>query len=72
MDEDENKLKITCQHFNGFVICKGRSGELLYIDFLHAVIYTLGLYYEKLVPEIFYFQWPARTKIQRFYQNILK
>ena len=33
---------------------------------------TLGPYPEELVPENFYFKCPARTKIQRLYQNILK
>ena len=33
---------------------------------------TIGLYIKELVPENFYFQRPARTKIQRLYQNTLK
>ena len=64
-EEDYNQLKITYQHFNGFVTCYGRSGELLYITFLHSEMSTFGPYPEELVPEKLYFQWPARTKIQR-------
>ena len=46
--------------------------ELLYIDFLYSGISTLGIYPKGIVPEIFYFQWLARSKMQRMYQNILK
>ena len=48
------------------------SGELIYLTFLHYWTSTLVLYPENIVPETFYFQWPARTKIQRLHQNILK
>ena len=51
---------------------KRRSVKLLYITFLHSVLSNLVLYPEELDPEIFYFQWPVRTKIERMYQNILK
>ena len=43
MEEDDNKFKITCQQFNGFVTGLGRSGELLYTKFLYAGLSTLGL-----------------------------
>ena len=33
---------------------------------------TLGLYPEDLDPEIFYFQWPGRTKIKCIYKSLLK
>ena len=33
---------------------------------------TLGLYPEDLDLEIFYFQWPGRTKIQCIYKSLLK
>ena len=33
---------------------------------------TLGLYPEDNVTEIFYFQWPAKTKMQCMFQKILK
>ena len=72
MEEDDNKFKITCQCCNGFVTCKGRSGELIYITFLHYGLYSIGLYPEELDPENVYFQWPARTKIQQMYHDILK
>ena len=72
MKEDDNQFKITCQRCNVFLICKGRSGELLYITFLHAVLSTLGLYTEELHRGIFYFHWPARTKIQHMYHKFLK
>ena len=44
MVEYYNQFKITCQRFNGFVTCSGRSGELLYVTFLHAGMSTLVLY----------------------------
>ena len=72
MEEDYNQLKITCKIHIGFVTCSGRSGELIYITFLHYGMSTLGLYTEELVSENFYFQWPSRTKMQHLYQNILK
>ena len=71
MEEDYNLFKITCQCCNGFVTCKGSSVELICITFLHDRFYTLVLYPEYLDPEIFYFQWPSRTKVQRMYQNLL-
>ena len=45
---------------------------MIYITFLHAGLYTLGLYPEELGPEKYYFQWPVRTKIQCMYQKFLK
>ena len=72
MEEDDNIFKITCQCFNGFVTCKGGSGELLYINFLHAGLSTLVIYPEYLDNKNFYFQWPYRTKMQRIHMNLLK
>ena len=51
MEEDDNQFKITCQRCNAFVTCKGRNGELLYINFLCGVFSTLGLYPEYIDPE---------------------
>ena len=64
MEEDDNKLRITHQHCNGFVTCSGRSVELIYTTFIHAGMYTLGLYPDEIVSETFYFRWPSRTKIK--------
>ena len=72
MEEADNQLKITCQHCNGFVICKGRSTELVYITFLHSGLSIIGIYPDELVQESFYFQCNSRTKMQRMYQMILK
>ena len=66
MEEYCNQFKITCKHCNVFVTCSCKSGELLYITFLHAIMSTLRPYPEELVPETFSLQWPARTKMQRF------
>ena len=71
MEEYYNQLKITFQHYNGFVKYSGSIG-IIYITFLRAGISTPGLYYEELVPVNYHFQWPARTKIQRIYQSLLK
>ena len=72
MEEDDNQLKITCQLCNGVVTCSIRSGELLDITFLHSGTSTLGIYPEDIFAEIFYFQLPARTKMQRIYHNLFK
>ena len=69
MEKDDNKLKITCQRSNGFVTGKFRSGEMLYIKFIHAILSTVGLYPKELDPEDLYYQWPARTKTQCLYQK---
>ena len=71
-EEDDKPFKNTCQKCNGFSTCLDRSGELLYIIILHAGRSTFGLYPGELYPEIFYFQWPVRTKIQLIYQRVLK
>ena len=51
--EDDTIFKITCQHCNGFVTSKGMSVELLYINFLHDGLSTLGIYNEDVDPEIY-------------------
>ena len=71
-EEDDKPIEIACKHCNGFVRFSGRSGELLYINFIHADMYTIGLYPGELVPENFYFLWPSRTKMQRIYKRLLK
>ena len=72
MEEDSIQFKITCKRCNDFVTCSGMSGEIIYITFLHSGMSTLGLYHEELIPENFYFQWPARNKIQLIYKRVLK
>ena len=52
--------------------CKNRSGEIIYIKFLHDGLSSIGIYSEELDPENFYLQWPARTKIQHMYRKLLK
>ena len=51
MEEDDNQIKMTCQRCNSFGTCKVRSGELLYITFLCAGLYTIGLYPEEIYPK---------------------
>ena len=46
MVEDDNQLKMTFQRCNGFVTCKGRSEYIIYINFIHSGLSTLGLYPE--------------------------
>ena len=65
-------LKITCQHCNESVRYTDKSGELLYINFLHACMSTLGIYPEDIFTEIFFFQWPNRTKMHHIYKRSLK
>ena len=70
MEEDDNQLKITCKHCNGFVTCSGRSGELIYINFIHYSMSTIVLYPGEIVPENDYFQWTSRAKMQRIYKKL--
>ena len=71
--EDNDKIfKITFQHCNGFVRCSVKSGEQLYIHFIHDGMFNLGLYPGDIATENIYFQWPGRTKTQRIYQRLLK
>ena len=72
MDEDGNQFKITCKRCNDFETRSVRSGEMLYIIFLHYGIHTIWLHPGELVSEIFYFQGHVRTKMQRLYHKILK
>ena len=72
MEKDDNLLKNTCQPFKGFLTCKGRSGELPYINFLHTGLSTLGLYPEELNPENFYLKCPDITKMDHTHKNGLK
>ena len=72
MEKDDNISKMTCKWCNGFVICKCRGRELLYINFLRYGLSNLVLYPEELDTEKFHIQWPARTKMQRMYQDLLK
>ena len=62
MEEDDNQFKITCQSSNGFVTCSGSSGELLYIEFLHYGMCTIGIYPEDIVSEISTFSGFPETK----------
>ena len=50
MEEEHTLFKITCQRCNGFVICKGSSGEVLYITFICSGFSTIALYPEELDP----------------------
>ena len=72
MDYDDNYLTITYQRCNGCVTCSSRSGELLYINFIHAVMFNLVLCSERIVIESFYYWLRARNKIQIIYQKFLK
>ena len=50
-EEDNKPLKINCRLFDGFFTCSEKSGELLYITFIHDEMSTLGIYSEDIVPE---------------------
>ena len=71
-EENGNHFKITCQSCNDISDFWGSSVELLYIAFLHSEISTLGLYPKDIISEILCFQWPAKKKMQRLHQNLLK
>ena len=42
------------------------------MNFLHARMSTIGKYHEELVPESFYLQWHARTKMKNTHRILLK
>ena len=63
VEEDNNHFKITCKRCNGFVTCKVRNVDLIYITYPHYVVSTIVRYTEDLYP-YFYFQLPAKTKMQ--------
>ena len=44
MDDNDKQLKTTCQWSIVFVRCSVKSGEVIYINFLHLGMSTLGLY----------------------------
>ena len=46
VDYDNKPFIITCQSCNVFVICAGKIGEILYINFLNLVMSTFGIYPE--------------------------
>ena len=69
MEEEDSKLKLTCQHYNDFVKWYGKSVELIYITFIHAGIYTLGIYPEELVPDLFSFSGPPERKFNACIKN---
>ena len=54
-EENDNQLKITCQHYNCFVTCTVRSVEILYITCIHSRLPNIGLYPEEIDPENFFF-----------------
>ena len=72
VDYYDKTLKLTFKYCNKYVIYDVKSGELLYINFLHEFMSTLGLYPEGISPEIFFFQWPGNTRIHCIYQRVLK
>ena len=71
MEEDDNQLKITRQHCNMFVTCKDRSGELLYITFLHSGLSLLDYILRSLIHKCSTFS-GLLEKMQCMYQKILK
>ena len=61
VDDDDKPLKIHCSHCNRYIKISGRSGEILYVNFLHAGMTNIGLYPKYLDTKQFLFQWPGRT-----------
>ena len=53
LDDDNKRIKITCQRCNGFLIYLGSIIELIYHKFLYNGMSTLGLYPEDIELENF-------------------
>ena len=68
VNDDEKPFIITCQCFNGYVKCAVKSGEIIYITFLHAGMVSLGLYPEELGTHNLFFQWKPKSITQSIYQ----
>ena len=60
---DDNKpFIITYKYCNRLIICAGKSGELIFIPFIHADMSTIGILPEDISPGHFFFQWTGGTK----------
>ena len=46
LNENDKPIKITCKICNRYIRFSGKSGELIYINFIHAGMYTIGIYPE--------------------------
>ena len=55
VDDDKKIFKITCKHCNGYIQCAEKSGEMLYINFIHTGMTSLGLSPEEIYPDNFFF-----------------
>ena len=66
---------MTFQHCNGFVTCKGRSGELLYTTFIDSRLYTLSLYPEEFIQKFSIFSGLPEQKcivgIRSFWKKLM-
>ena len=56
VDDGAIPFKITCKSFNEYVICDGKSGEILKINFIYADMDTIAIYTEEIDQEIFVFK----------------
>ena len=72
VDDDNKPFKINCQICNDFLTCAGKSGDILYIAFLHAGMSTIGIYPEDINTENFFFQCTVRTTTHHIYHRLLK
>ena len=50
---------------DGYVTCAVKSGDILYINFIHSVMAALGLYLEELDTDSLLFWWSYTAKIHR-------
>ena len=71
-DYDAKPFKITCRHCTGYVRFSIKSGELLYITFIHEGMAIIRIYPEEIDPEYLSFQWTIKTTMHCIYQRLLK
>ena len=64
MSHDKKLFKNTCQHCNGYVKCSGKIGKILYINFIHEGMISIGISPEDINPDNYFFPCPGRTKMK--------
>ena len=56
VENADNLLKVYFQYCKGNVNCADTYREIIYINSLHIIIQSIGLYHEDLKPDNIFFQ----------------
>ena len=71
-DDNNKPSKITYKHCNGFLRRYGKTGKLIYINFINSGIYTIGIYPEDINLWNLFFQCHVKNKMHHIYQRLFK